>query len=482
MKRKGYIYGYLLVLLLFFYCSMDIHGKNSISIDASHKYQGMNASFAKGYEPSIEKDVMLLVVPFLTEENMQKNQIRVGIDFEKEENGPFYYKNYQKQIKQQDNGVYLYQCKLRMKKDRVNGQYPLHLWAEGKPKQQETVVRQEFTIYVEITDGNLAGDGKEDKDAPQDLAEAGGFIEEPSLSQPEENVQVVGEEKTSQPRLLVGQNSLQGKPIEAGSSQFWNFSIQNCSSHSSVENVKITLLTDNRDIIFEKTAWYFDKVSVKAGMDLSQNVNIAKKAAAESVPLQFQIEYEDGKGNSYSSTETVNLWVSQPQQAELSGLTFPENVYANDTAIMAFQIQNTGLATVYNARVRLEGKGLFPRGELFLGNLEGGTSQPGELQVFVGRLDMDNQGHIIEEMGDKYGDTAGTVTFSYEDEQGQVIEQTMEIHTSIKEPEIVELKVEKEAPKTNQWWITIVAGIFLVLVLVIIWLYLRMKYYQRMRQ
>ena len=64
----------------------------------------------------------------------------------------------------------------------------------------------------------------------------------------------------------------------------------------------------------------------------------------------------------------------------------------------------------------------------------------------------------------------------------QVIEQSMEVHTSIKEPEIVELKVEKEVPETNQWWITIVAGIILALVLVVIWLYLRMKYYQTMRQ
>lgn len=445
MKRKGSIYCFILVFL--FCCPMDIHGQSRISIDASHKYQGMNASFARGYEPAIEKNTMVLVVPFLTEDSMQQNQIRVGIDFEKEENGPFYYKNYQKQVKRQDNGVYLYQCKLKLKNDRVNGQYPLHLWAEGKPKQQEESIRQEFTIYVEITDGISEESGKDDKDLPMDLPEEENFVGEEPIPMPEETGQTAGEEKNSQPRLLICQNSLQGNSLEAGSSQFWNISMQNCSSHSAVENVKITLLTENRDIIFEKTAWYFEKTAAKAGMDLSQKISTAKKASAESVPVQFQIEYEDGKGNSYSSTETVNLWINQPQHAELSGLTFPENIYASDTAVLSFQIQNTGLATVYNAKVRLEGKGLFPRGELFLGNLEGGTSQPGELQVFAGTLDMDNQGTVIEEGGDKYGDTIGLVTFSYEDEQGQVIEQTQEIHTSIEEPEIVELKVERRSPR-----------------------------------
>lgn len=72
-----------------------------------------------------------------------------------------------------------------------------------------------------------------------------------------------------------------------------------------------------------------------------------------------------------------------------------------------------------------------------------------------------------------------TVIFSYENEQGEVAEQKQELKTSIKKPQIVELKVEKEVPKTNQWWITILAGAFLVLILIIVWLYLRMKHYQR---
>ena len=68
-------------------------------------------------------------------------------------------------------------------------------------------------------------------------------------------------------------------------------------------------------------------------------------------------------------------------------------------------------AAVFNGKIpkltaARQGKGLFPREELFLGNLEGGTSQPGELQVFAGTLDMDNQGNIIEEGGEKYGDTS----------------------------------------------------------------------------
>lgn len=482
MKVKNLVFWCWTVFLFIWLCPMEIQAESRIFIDAAHKYPGMNASFAKGYEPSTIKDTMTLAVPFTADDKMQKNQIWVGIDFEKVENGPFYYKNYQKLVKQREDGVYLYQCKLKLRKDRVNGQYPLHLWAEGKTKQGR-VIHQEFTIYVEITDGKTEAGGKEGSDTgdlPIDLPTEEMFPED-SVSMPGGDIQGSEEERNSQPRIIVSQNSLQGQSLEAGSSLLWDFSIQNCSSRISMENVKITLSCDSKDLMFEKTAWYFEKITAKEAADLSQNISAAKKAAASSVQVQFQVEYEDKKGNSYNSAETVNVWVSQPQHAELASVSFPENVYASDTVILDFQVQNTGLAPVYNARISLEGKGLFPRGEVFLGNMEGGASEQGELQVFAGTLDMDADGAVIEGGGDKYGDTLGTVTFCYEDEQGKEIKQTMEIHTMIREPEIVELKVEKETPQTNQWWITIAAGVFLMLILIIIWLYLRMKYYQRMR-
>ena len=65
-------------------------------------------------------------------------------------------------------------------------------------------------------------------------------------------------------------------------------------------------------------------ITAKEAADLSQNISAAKKAAASSVQVQFQVEYEDKKGNSYNSAETVNVWVSQPQHAELASVSFPE--------------------------------------------------------------------------------------------------------------------------------------------------------------
>ncbi len=489
-------YVVLLLIVLISAYSVEIHAESGISIDDRHRYEGMDSPFSRGYEPAIQKNTMTLVVPFLCDAKMEKAQITVGIDFENEENCPFYYKNYRKQVKLSEEGIYLYRCRIKLKKDRVNGQYPLYLWAEGK--EDGEMIRQEFTIYVEITDGRacvgdvapgeeLAGKGGadlSDKAEPGDEGSADGILPSGEGGQADGGaVEPSGsgsEEKNSQPRLMVSQNSLQGKALDAGSSATWTVMIQNCSSRRAVENIKVTLLTDSKDIVFEKTAWYFEKVAAKAEMELTQNITATKKALAEPVSVQFQIEYEDAKGNNYTSEEQARLLVSQPQQAKLANLSFPEQVYAADTEFMSFQVQNTGLSPIYNVKVRMEAKGLFPQQEVFLGNIEGGTSADGEQKVFVGTLDMDEDGNVIENGGEKYGDTSGEVILSYEDEQGEVTEQKLEIHTAIREAQTVKLDIEEQKPKTNQWWVTIIILVILALIFVIIWLYLRMRHYREM--
>lgn len=488
-RRMFILLCFILQLTLFFSViayaeNSDSYGdskeyENIITIETSRKYQGMKQSFSKGYEPSIKKNTMYLVVPFVTKAKLDSNRIIVGISFEREENSPFYYKNYQKKVKQSEDGVYLYQCQIKLKEDRINGQYPLHLSVQAQT--EEKMFRQDFIIYAEITDGRVPSEEEPEQPDGSDKAGMGEELVQPDPGEdviPAEQGSEPKEEINHQPRVMISANSLQGTAVTAGTSQPWSVSVKNCSTGQSLENMKITLISENKDIVLEKNSWYFPRLGAGTAVDLSQNLSVGKKAAAEPASLQFQFEYEDKKGNAYTCAETVNLSVSQIPQAELVNVSFPESIYEADTDFLTFQIQNTGLAVLYNVKARFEGKGLFPEKELFLGTMEAGTSLDGEIKVFAGTLNMDSEGNIIEEDGKKYGETTGTVVFSYENEQGELTEQSQEVHTSIKKPQVVELKVEKEAPKTNQWWITIIILILIVLILIICWLYLRMNYYK----
>ncbi len=174
-----------------------------------------------------------------------------------------------------------------------------------------------------------------------------------------------------QPRIIVESSCVSdssgvipGGSVKAGSEAEWKLTIKNCGSQA-VENMKVTLLSERKDITFEKNSWYVKHAAAGEQIEFLQRISVGKKAEEEPVSVQLQFEYEDAKGNRYTSTETTGFGISQPQQAELVNLSFPENVYASDTDSLTFQIQNTGLSVLYNAKVRIEGKGLFPKQELF---------------------------------------------------------------------------------------------------------------------
>ncbi len=456
-------------MAVFFLSAGAVRAEGLVRIDDSRAYRGMNASFAKGYAPSIKKHAMQLVIPFRTREAVLGNAISIGVSFEREENSPFYFQNYQKQVAPLKNGVYLYRCKIRLRRDRVNGQYPLHLYALAQT--EEGTVREEFTIYVEISDGQAAFFPQEEQ------PEAEG-----SLTERAENTETEEEEEIiRQPRILMERNSLQGKAVSAAGSEAWTLAARNCSADQAMENVKVTLLSEEKELVFEKNAWYFERIEANGTMDLSQNITVGRAAPEAIVPVQFQFEYEDKKGTAYTCTETALLSVCQTQRAGLAGFEMPERLYAADTVAVPFQVQNTGLAVIYNARVRLEGAGLFAK-EAFLGNIEAGMAQDGEMQIFAGTLAMDAQGEVTDETAQKYGESVGRIVFSYETAQGEVVEQEQIFSTIIQEPQTVSLHIEEEKEETNQWWITIALLFLLLLLLTIAVLYLKMKHYQRMGQ
>lgn len=346
----------------------------------------------------------------------------------------------------------------------------------GQVSGQETVTEQEQTAQELVEEAST--ESKTENTSTEKKSTAKKKKNTTASKTEEEKEDSTEEEINHQPRVLVADNSLQTAKLEAGKDTAWTLTVKNYGS-KAIENMKVTLLSESRDIQFEKMSWYQGYLGIGSTMDLSQTVFVSKKAAAEPVPVQLQFEYEDDKGNSYTSTEALNLLVNQPQKAEIVNLSFPELVYSSDTEILTFQILNTGLADIYNARVSVEGKGLFPVQDAFLGNISAGESKEGEMQIFIGTLDMDAKGEKEEQKGGEYGVTSGTVTFSFEDENGEVKEQKLDINTEVKEPQIVELKIDKEKKETNQWWITIIVMLISTLILVIIGLYFRIQSFKK---
>ena len=236
MNRMRRGIGLALLLASFVLSPYRANAEELISIDANHRYEGMETSFSKGYA--------------------------VGVAFEPSESSPFVYKNYQKRVKKSKKGVYLFRCPIQLKKNRVNGQYPLRVYVLAKTAQE--VIRQEFTLYIEITDGRaklMEEVGDPYGEVPREAAPVG--LEEEASDEKEE--------ATHQPRILICENSVQGGALSAGEQKAWALSAKNCSVSQPVENVKVTLLSEQSEVAFEKNAWYFERIAAGGQMELSHH-------------------------------------------------------------------------------------------------------------------------------------------------------------------------------------------------------------------
>lgn len=268
-----------------------------------------------------------------------------------------------------------------------------------------------------------------------------------------------------QPKIILESCSLSKEKLEAGKSYAISAIFKNCNSKRAISNMKVTLSLDNNNIQFEKTSFYIDSVKAGDSFTVQSKLEIASITDQGNYPVQFNFEYDDVDGNSYSAAETISLAVKQPLNVSLDEAAIPQEVYSTDTISVPVSVINSSRAPLYNVTISLECDGLVPVQSVFLGNMEAGTQMANEMKVYVGSK--------VE--GEKYGETAGVMKLTYQDAYGELNEQTVNMSTTILEPEILKLNVEQAQPETNGWKGMILAVVFIILTGTIVFLALRLK-------
>ena len=266
------------------------------------------------------------------------------------------------------------------------------------------------------------------------------------------------EELIRQPKILLESCSLTGKDMEAGSSEEVEFVLQNKSNNQGIYNLKLVFSTETPGIQFDKNSFYFEKISPGGRITVSNRIEAAVDAKEGTVPVTLSFEYEDKKGTAAAGTEKTELSVKQKVRANLDCDNLPAEVYSTDTVNMRIRVQNVSRTGIFNARVTLEGTGMFPKEEIFLGNMEAGTENTGTMRIFVGTRTMEasgrDEGTDEKEM---YGNVTGKITLRYEDGEGKHYEQVKEYETKIQKPRLQTLNIEKPK-KANNWWYSVFAA------------------------
>ncbi len=507
-------------------------GKVYLGIDSYHCYDGMEQTFSEGYQPTVEDGVVYLAVPFTSSGRLKYDRLTVSLIFAEKDNAPFVFRNYQKEVEKKrylevngrmteirggmgtlavvtangqaaapgtqpaaadtppDRGqsksaeqskavgagsgspsaapdgsesnemeTYLYFCEIPLLENALPGQYSVTVRACGYTEQMEQTVL-ECQVFIRIPEPPAEEpDPGEGEGGASGGGDYGGYSGGGS-SLPE---------VLRQPKMLLESCNLSGKQLEAGSTETLDVSFRNRSDSQSMYNLKIIASSEHEGLTLARNSYYFALVSPEEEIHLDTTLRAVPDAAAGMTTLTFEFEYEDKEGKTASGRETLTLSVVQPTDVELEAAEIPAVVYAADTLELDLKARNLSRTGVYNVRMELAGEGMFPNGEIFLGNMEAGTEDTGTMRVYVGTRTMERVGQDSgSSEQEKYGTVSGTVTLRYEDAGGITHESTREYQTEIKKPKVLTLTVTEEEPEANSWWISVIAMVLAGLLLAVI--------------
>ena len=483
--------------------------KVHLGIDNRHRYEGMEQSFADGYQPEIRDGKLYLTVPFTASGALQNECLTVDLIFAEKENAPFVFNNYQKDVKlhsyrlldgimtpqgtdtkgtsgnnltatevpggianqdgiaspadQQD--AYCYTCEVPLQENATPGQYSVTVRAWGYTMDGERV-NLDCQIFVRVPEPEPVA-GSKDNGSGGGAGGGGGYSGGESGE--------AAEEILHQPKLLLETCSLSDVSLKAGAEEPMKVQFRNRSETQTIYNLKVTASTDTKAVQPLRNSWYFSSIAPGETVAIEDGVKVAMATEDTSAVLSFDFEYEDKKGTAVSGKESVPLLIGQPTAVELHNAAFPAVLYATDTQEFSIQALNLSRVPVYNVRIQLSGTGLFPAEDVFIGNMDAGTEGNGVMQVYVGTRTM----HAIgDDSGtedvEKYGPVNGTITLQYEDASGETHTQTETFQSEIKKPKVLSLEAD-DTQETNAWWISVFAAVGAGMLLVIVVLALRLR-------
>lgn len=463
-----------------------------LKIDWENCYTGMAQSYSKGYTPKVENGTACLVVPVLCQGQLKDDILKASLNPGSGNGIPFVSEKYEKDIglsqekingSQETIACYLVTFDLELKDDRKNGDYPVILSVEAEDISGN-LIHKEFSVNVVITDEKPSSSDSSTEEPSTDEPSTEEPSMEPSTEAPKDDltgaVDVTGpsgsdngggalsvgssgsgapsEAPTFAPKMIVQSCKSSKDEIQAGDEVTLDITLLNTSSTETVRNMTVTIGDEGEylNLLSPTDTIYVDSVSAGQTCVVSYKYKILASAVPGSYGLAVSMDYADSKGASQSASGKIKMMVSQAVSLEFDPLVLDSEVQVGDVVTARIQAMNLGRSKVHNVRAVIEADGLAPEGTLFIGDIEAGKTATGSVKISVTSL---SKGSSL------YGETKGTVTYYYEDENGKEYEETVNIKTNIKTPFS---NTTKEAPEdTGQWWIIMAVVVGLLFFFVI---------------
>ena len=417
----------------------------SIEIDTENWYFGMGWPYRDGYQPTIENEIVTIILPLQSTDRLLDDKITVTLDLSAT-GTTFVIANYQKTVvlsEQNINGteetreIFYVDFSIPLSSSRVNGSYPVRLQVKAYDLNY-TPIEAVFTVYVNITD------------VPPKPTSTGGGAETP----------------TAEPVVLIAHSDITPENVMAGEAFTVKLTLRNSLDTKLVRNMLLRVDTGNLQINLAEDSPVLQLESLDRGGESEIELHFSSDPSipAGKYIINFSFSYDSNKTLNLSSSGFVIVEIAQPTNAELVVPRIPGEMTAGETIPLSFQVMNMGRDNLYNVRCVISGVGLFPSNTGYIGTMVPGSSSSTSVELFVGSKTMSDDYRGQE----KYGETSGTVTLIYEDASGREYTEEQYFRAKINPPTILsdpsEVQVEVSAEDRAvqyQWWI-IIGGLGLV--------------------
>lgn len=250
---------------------------------------------------------------------------------------------------------------------------------------------------------------------------------------------------TKKPQLMVDNYSYGGTAVQAGSTFILNLGILNTSA-KELSNIKISLSDDGGVFVPANgsNSFFVEKIKGKAHYTKSLAFDVKPQAEQKTTPITVKMTYESGGEESFESSDTISIPVTQKTRLVVDEFIPPLEAYVGMPVNCELQFYNMGKTVLNNLKINCEGEfNIEQSNSYYAGNME------------TGKSDTYNFSIIPKDVGP----VTGKIIFAFEDSEGeaQLIEVPFEFE-AMEEPPFDDMGIEDEQPKKKFPWSIIIFG------------------------
>lgn len=261
------------------------------------------------------------------------------------------------------------------------------------------------------------------------------------------------EGKTSTPRVILQGFNMPGT-VNMGEPFSFSFTLKNTSADRTVKNLSVSLSSSEGTVLPASGSNSFYVAELAPGETRQLGLQLTTKYDTEktSYPLTINMEYEDAKANSYSSTENLTIPVFLPTKLTFQNENYPEYAMVGESQYLSLEYINQGKGTIYNLTASVEGNVQTDIGAgTYIGNLNSGNTD--SLEVMITPMEA--------------GTTDCTLVFTYEDAAGNQLRTEKPFTMTVDEAPVFDdpgmddpgMMEPMDEPSTMPKWVLPVAGV-----------------------